>query len=160
MKQLYLLRHGHSTDKGVGYTDKQRELSSIGMLQCHSVGRFLASRSFPIELILTSDAQRALATTSLITSHLNISNESILHEPNLYQTSIPAMLELLHLHDSFQHIIIVGHNPTLSYFAEHFTSENIGEIPPGTLLILRGSFSSWRNMSKGNMQLVEKFIPD
>jgi phosphohistidine phosphatase SixA len=55
---------------------------------------------------------------------------------------------------------MVGHNPTLSYFAEHFTSEDIGEIPPGTLLILRGSFDSWRDMTKGNMQLVEKFIPD
>jgi phosphohistidine phosphatase SixA len=70
------------------------------------------------------------------------------------------MLELLLLHDAFHHIIMVGHNPTLSYFAEHFTSEDIGEIPPGTLLILRGSFDSWRDMTKGNMQLVEKFIPD
>lgn len=160
MKHLYLLRHAHSLDKGMGFTDKQRELSAVGFGQCIAISQFIREKKYPIECVVTSDATRAVSTASLIAEQLKFSNDILQFEPSLYQASIPSMMDVLHELEHINHLLLVGHNPTLSYFAEYFTNENIGEVPPGTLLFLRSSASGWRQMEKGKAQLIEKFIPD
>jgi phosphohistidine phosphatase len=160
MKHLYLLRHAHSLDKGTGFTDKQRELSAVGFTQCMAVSQFILQKKYPIECIISSDATRAVTTTSLIAERLNLGSDSLHFESALYQASIPIIVESVLQFEEVQHILVVGHNPTLSYFAEYFTNEDIGEIPTGTLLFLRFPLQQWKQMEKGKAELIEKFIPD
>lgn len=160
MKHLYLLRHAHSPDKGVGFTDKQRDLSPIGVNQSIAVSQFISRQKYPIECIITSDANRAKATATLVAEQLKLSTDRLQFESSMYQASIPLIMDILHVHDHYHHILLVGHNPTLSYFAEYLTGEDIGEVPTGTLLFLRSPILSWKQLTKDEAELVEKFIPD
>lgn len=160
MKHLYLLRHAHSADKGVGFTDKQRDLSPIGVNQSIAASQFISRQKYPIECVVTSDAVRARATATLIAEQLKLSTDRLQFEPSLYQASIPIIMDVMRLLDHYHHVLLVGHNPTLSYFAEYLTGEDLGEVPTGTLLFIRTPLHSWQQLAKGEAELVEKFIPD
>lgn len=160
MKHLYLVRHAHTLEKLAGQSDKMRNLSALGEQQCHSIGAFLQSKKYPIDLILTSDALRAVATANRIAEYIHYPLENIEHEGKLYQSSIPEMLQLLGEHEACHHIVMVAHNPTLTYFAEYYSGETLHEVSPGMLIILRTSRHNWPDLTKDSMHLVEKFIPE
>ncbi len=160
MKHLYLVRHAHALDKQVGQADSARELSAQGELQCHAIGTFFQSKKYPIDLVLTSHALRAVATANRIAEHLHYPMENIEQAPELYQSSISEMIQLLSLYEAHHHILMVAHNPTLTYFAEYYSGESLREVSPGTLIFLRTSRTSWRALTKDSMHLVETFIPE
>lgn len=160
MRTLYLLRHAHSLEKEAGQTDKMRELSSIGTSQCIAIGRYIQLKEYPIERVISSDAHRAIQTASLVTQPLRIKQEEIVIEEEIYKASIPSFLAVVQAQHT-DNVLLVGHNPTISYFAEYFTDEDIGEVPPGTLMVLHStSFTDWSQLAKGSMQLIDKHIPD
>jgi phosphohistidine phosphatase len=160
MRTLYLLRHAHSLEKQTGQTDKMRELSSIGASQCLAIGQYIQLKNYLVERVISSDAQRAMQTATLVTQPLRIKREDILIEEEIYKASIPSFLAVIQSQNT-DHVLLVGHNPTISYFAEYFTDEDLGEVPPGTLMVLHSATSTdWSQMAKGSMQLIDKFIPD
>ncbi|MFZ5972513.1 MAG: SixA phosphatase family protein [Bacteroidota bacterium] len=160
MKHLYLVRHAHTLEKLAGQSDKMRDLSALGEQQCHSIGTFLRTKKYPIDLMLTSDALRAVATANRIAEYIHYPLENIVQEGELYQSSIPEMLQLLGEYEACHHILIVAHNPTLTYFAEYYSGETLREVSPGTLIFLRTSQPNWRDLTKDSMHLVETFIPE
>jgi phosphohistidine phosphatase len=160
MKQLYLLRHAHSHDKQPGQTDKLRDLSPIGASQCIAVGEFIRKQGYPIDLILSSNAQRAIATAKLVAEHIGYSLDDVLCEEDIYESSVPTLFQVIRQQEGINNILLVAHNPSISYFAEHLTVEEIGEVPPGTFMFLQSSIMQWSDMEKGNMHLMDKFVPD
>lgn len=156
MKHLILIRHAETEEKVTGQTDKDRELTTSGIHQAAAAGAFLRNHSVQIDIILSSGASRAETTSKLIAEQLG-SPDIVMVEDELYQASVGTLFDIIRHADQHQNIAIVGHNPTVSYFAEFITGTNIDEMRPGCLLIFRLPIGNWKEMQKGSAVLMERF---
>ena len=154
-RYLYLLRHAQSAEKQIGQSDKQRELTSLGVKQSLQVANiFLSEKTFP-ELIVCSVAERALATASLISDVLKFEPEKISAQDELYEASTRTLLEFIsQLDDTLQHVLCVAHNPAISYLAEYLTKSEIGEMAPAGMAIIQFDIDSWKAVSARNGLLL------
>ncbi len=161
MKHLILVRHAESGEKVTGQTDKERELTTTGLRQAASVGRFLKHSSYSIDWFIVSSATRTMQTTKLITEQLGFERfqDRISVEEDLYQGSVGTMLELLHQVDAHACIAIVAHNPTISYFAEFVCTSEVEELAPAHTLVFKIPIGSWKEIQKATATLVERFEP-
>lgn len=160
MKHLFLLRHAHSAEKQPGFTDKDRELTTNGMRQAAAAGAFLKSREFNVDVILTSTALRAATTAEIVAGQINLAPEFIHAMDDLYLASTGTLLNIIRQSDNHRSLLIVGHNPTISYFAEHLTRTHIPEVGPANILVLRTTIAHWKELQQGDVELAEQFTPD
>jgi phosphohistidine phosphatase len=160
-KYLYLLRHAESTQKQLHENDKDRQLSSRGIKEALMIGTYLFKQNTPLNIIMSSTASRALTTANLVTDALKIDSEKISPQDDLYEASPRTFLQFVsELDDTLQHVMCVGHNPTISYLAEHFTKSEIGDMVPGGLSIISFDIHSWKEVSEGNGELERYVFPD
>ena len=125
---LYLMRHAQSTERQSSQQDAERNLSTTGMKEAASIGHFLKKNNYNLDLILSSAAKRAESTSVIIHGILNLRNEIKIHE-EIYQASVRNLLEITNsLDEEYKNILLVGHNPYLSYFAEFLTKAEIGNM--------------------------------
>lgn len=146
---LYLLRHAQSAERQSSQQDVERDLSTAGMKEAASIGHFLKKNNYHLDLIVSSAAKRAESTSIIIHGILNLSNEIKINE-ELYQASVRNLLEITNTFDEeFKNILLVGHNPYLSYFAEYLTKSEIGSMEPAGLVSIRFEISRWSEVSEG-----------
>ena len=146
---LYLMRHAQSTERQSSQQDAERNLSTTGMKEAASIGHFLKKNNYNLDLILSSAAKRAESTSVIIHGILNLRNEIKIHE-EIYQASVRNLLEITNsLDEEYKNILLVGHNPYLSYFAEFLTKAEIGNMEPAGLVSIRFEVDRWSEVSEG-----------
>ena len=127
MKRLILVRHAKSSWKNAALADSERPLSGRGKRDAPRMGARLAGLGLLPDIILASPARRARKTASLLTGEIPAAAGRILVDPALYEASAGVLLERVRaLDETWQHVMLVGHNPGLTDLARHFSSEIIG----------------------------------
>jgi len=156
---LYLLRHAQSTDKQHGQQDIERELTTQGKRDAALIGHFLKKNNYEVNLIVSSGAKRAQATAALIHGILNIDPEFLIIE-GLYEASVRNLLQITcDLDDDFKNILMIGHNPYISYFAEYLTNAEVGSMEPAGLVSIQFEISNWSEVSEGTGSLENYIHP-
>jgi phosphohistidine phosphatase len=159
-KNLYLLRHAHSFEKQMGQSDKERELSPSGIKESLQIGTYLLKNKLVPEIIYTSTANRAKATTQLVIDTMKLDPEKISCEEALYDASVRTFLEFVNnIENHFTSAMCVGHNPVISYLCEYLTRAEIGDMPTGSLAVITFRFSSWAEAGQANGELVSYITP-
>lgn len=156
MKHLILIRHAESSEKVTGTTDEQRELTLNGMHQAALAGAFLRDK-INVDIILSSTATRARASAQIIAEQMGLGSDDIIEERDLYQASVGTLFNFIRDTDDHQNIAIVGHNPTMSYFAEFITNSSVDEMRPACVLILKLDIGSWKDLEKGAAAILERY---
>jgi phosphohistidine phosphatase len=158
-KVLLLLHHAKARwDQGT-ITDHDLPLTPKGKKNARQVGRFLAQTRCIPEIILSSTAQRALETASLLAQQCNFSG-NINKTPLLYHASPKVILEaLIEIPDHFSRVMIVGHNPGLRMLLETLTRQ-WHPLPTAGLAHVTLSISRWQDLDgdRGNAS-VEIHLP-
>jgi len=158
---LYLLRHGQSADKQVGQTDKDRQLTPTGIKNAARIGDYFKKQNLPLDIIITSAAERTKATSQLVAESMQFSFDKILSEEDLYEVSMRAFLDFVtKLDDEHKNVLCVSHNPSISYLAEYLTQSEIGDMVPAGLVIIKFNFASWKEVSQGNGELIDYIEPE
>ncbi|MCK7497845.1 MAG: hypothetical protein MZW92_49195 [Comamonadaceae bacterium] len=68
----------------------------------------------------------------------------------LYEASAETLLERVRtLDETWQHVMIVGHNPGLTDFANQLTAVGIDNIPTCGVLVADLDIASWREAGAG-----------
>jgi phosphohistidine phosphatase len=161
MKQLYLFRHAEAVDKRVHENDKARELTSHGVTQSVQMGVYLSRGFFLLDAIFCSTAMRAQQTATLAADAMKFESQKIVFDDELYDASTRTLFGFIsRMDDNYNHVMCVGHNPTLSYLAEYFTKETIGDLVTAGIVIIKFDISSWSEVSQGNGSLVQYLHPD
>jgi phosphohistidine phosphatase len=160
-RYLYLLRHAQSAEKQIGQTDKDRELTPVGMKQSIRVASYLMQqKTFP-QSIICSAAERTKATATLIADALKLEHEVIHFTDDLYEASVRTLMQTVsQLEDNLHHVLCVAHNPSVSYFAEYLTKAEIGEMVPAGMAIIEFESNSWREVAPGGGKLISYVEPD
>lgn len=157
---LYLLRHAQSTEKQLGEADKDRELTSQGMRESLQIGSWLKEQAFTCDLILCSTAVRARSTAGYLFEALNLPIEKVQFDDNLYNASSRTLFEqVTNTAPEVKSLMVIGHNPPMTYLAEYLTKKVIGDMVPGGLAMIQFNFSTWQEVGEGTGELIHYICP-
>jgi phosphohistidine phosphatase len=160
-KHLYLFRHAEATGKESRQEDKNRELSQAGIKEALHMGVWFHEQQIKFDAIISSSALRAEQTAMLAAEGMKLDKQKILLEDVLYEASVRAFLDYINnIEDGYDTVLIVGHNPVISYLAEHLTKADIGEMLPGSVVIIKFDFNSWKLVAENTGMLVNHVRPE
>jgi phosphohistidine phosphatase len=159
MKILYLLRHGHAENK-INDPDVTRDLDDQGREEARSTAEKMLKAQINPGLIISSHANRAYQTAEIAASILGYNTKNIEMEKGIYEQDTEALQEMLERQDDKYHsIIVAGHNPTLSSFAQILCKDFKSSIPTAGLVALEISANSWDTFTEGEIKLLFTIVP-
>lgn len=130
MKTLTILRHAKSSWKNARLHDRDRPLSSRGKRDAPIMGQRIVDAGIRPSLIVSSPAVRAWATAKIVAREMNYPREFLQRDDRLYHAGVSAIAEVIGEQDpAFNSIMIVGHNPGLTDFANFLVPDLTSNIP-------------------------------
>lgn len=160
-KHLYLLRHAQAAEKESRQDDKSRELTSAGIRDALHMGAWLREQQISFDLIATSSAVRAVQTAELVIEGMKVEPPRTVEEDTLYDASVRQLLDYVNnLEDAYSSVLLVGHNPPVSYLAEYLTKAEIGSMGPGSVVMIRFGEVSWKVVSENSGEMVKYVGPE
>jgi phosphohistidine phosphatase len=160
MKRLTLVRHAKSSWKNAALADFDRPLNSRGQRDAPRMGARLAALGILPDIILSSPARRARKTAKLLAAAIPDAHERILFDPALYEASAAVLLERVRTFDeSWQHVMLVGHNPGLTDLTNLLTAAGVENIPTCGVLVADLAIDSWPAADAGCGHSVHYLIP-
>jgi len=165
-KHLIIVRHGEAELPNASQKDFDRQLNTTGFADASRMGKQLLSKPLnnqPIQLdsIYASPANRALTTAQLLCEQLGFAYERIIPEPDMYETSVRKLMLLINgLDEQQQTVMLVGHNPHLSYLTEMLTREEIGSLPTCGMAAITFEAQTWSAISGATGKLIWFSHPD
>jgi phosphohistidine phosphatase len=148
MKTLLLLRHAKSSWKDDSLPDHDRPLNKRGQRDAPRVGSLMKKEGLLPDLILCSSAVRAKTTLDLVTEALGY-NAEIEYRDDLYAFEPgPYLNALAQVPESFDLVMIVGHNPALEQLLVGITSEYL-RLPTAALAEVELPIDDWSQISFG-----------
>jgi len=135
MKTLLIMRHAKSSWDNANMSDHDRPLNKRGRQDAPRMGRFLRQQALMPDLIITSTAERALATAEAVALAGDYEGE-IKVTRGFYHAGPETCLEALGaVPDEYERVMVVGHNPgmeelieQLTGHAERFTTGNVAHV--------------------------------
>lgn len=157
-KILYLMRHAEASAKEARQEDKLRELTPTGVKESLHVGAWLRDQNTHWDLLVSSSALRAEQTAHLVAEGMKLEQPRILLEDSLYEGSVRQFLDYVNnIEDGYKEVLIVGHNPTISYLAEYLTKADIGDMPAAAVTVIKFDFTTWKQVSE-NTGVLERYV--
>lgn len=148
-KKLLLVRHAKAEDQSRMFKDFERELVGAGIMDSARLGRFLMQEDIRVDLIKTSSAARTFQTAKIMAEQLRYDIESIVSDDKLYNGGPQAYLAAVNsTTESVETLLICGHNPDISYFAEYLTGGDIGSMEKCGMITIEYTGITWAEVSK------------
>jgi phosphohistidine phosphatase len=159
-RYLYIVRHAKAEDGSSFFGDFERELTSSGTIDAARMGKFLADKGLKPDLLVSSSAARAFQTARIIAEQLHYEYEAIKTTRDLYDNGPKAYLAAVtSAPDKCQHLMVFGHNPDISYFAEYLTNHNIGSMSKGSVVIVEFDNLDWNEVSSRTGKFISYDAP-
>ncbi len=134
-KTLYVVRHAKAEDRAAFLTDHDRELVPQGIMAAARMGRHLRATGVVVDRILSSTAPRARHTARVMAEQLGLNPDEVLLDEKLYDGGPKAYLAAVNnVPDTCQTVMVVGHNPDVTYFAEYLTHQDVGSMSKGSVV--------------------------
>lgn len=155
MKRLTLVRHAKSSWKDPELADFDRPLSKRGKQDAPRMGERLAGWGRKPELIISSPAKRARKTAKLIGRELELADERLILETEIYEAEPEILLKIVRaLDDRWEHVLLVGHNPGLTELGNLLADCGIENIPTCGVLCLDFDAEDWKSIEPKSGTLV------
>jgi phosphohistidine phosphatase len=156
-KTLFIGRHAKSSWDFPGRSDIDRPLAERGLINAYDMAQRMKKRGDKPQLIISSPANRALHTAIIFARELRIPFSELSVNEGLYMAGEDSILQIIAGTDDKVHsVMIFGHNPDFTYFANYFIHEQIYNIPTCGVVRLTFNVSRWENIHKG--KLVDHFF--
>ncbi len=146
MKLLYIVRHAKSSWDHPGLEDYQRPLLEKGKKRTKYVVDYLLQKQTHVDLILSSHATRAQETARIIANALNYPENRIIISKNIYHGDVDQLFNHFYdLSDDVKSLMMVGHNPTFTYFSNYFLEKPIDNLPTSGVVCIEFQTEKWSN---------------
>jgi len=150
-KTLFIVRHGKARPKEGTDRDQDRSLDPEGLRSSSRLGVYLYNKNTDISAIVCSNALRAHQSAEQIADQVSYDISKILVDEDLYEASVRILLDKVNkLENEWNEVIIVGHNPVLSYFVEYITGYHFDGMEAGSLVKIACNIDSWKEVSQEN----------
>jgi len=126
-KKLFLLRHAKSSWKDFSIRDFDRPLNKRGKHDAPMMAKRMKERGIKPEIILSSPAKRAKSTSKSFSRELGI---EIHYDASIYESTVLRLREIIkEAFKTYDTIMLVGHNPSISVLANAISDHSIDNIP-------------------------------
>lgn len=151
-RRLILIRHAKSGWDNMYADDHARTLTDRGQIAARAIGDWLGTRGYTPDLILTSDATRALQTTAMVKKGLNADVNT--REIGLLYHAAPDTIQEVAAQASAHTIAIVGHNPGIGMAARLFVAyasdhHRFDDYPTCATTVIDFDDADWLKAGKG-----------
>lgn len=120
MRTLYLVRHAKSSWADPGMADFDRPLNERGLRNAPFMAARFAERGEPVDLIVSSTADRARTTARFFADALRIAPERFVLEQGIYEASCGRLMSVVNaLPPDARRVMLFGHNPGFSELAHY-----------------------------------------
>ncbi len=160
MKILYLTRHAKSSWAHSDMTDFERPLNKRGKHDAPRMGVFLKHKKISPDLVLSSPAKRAIQTAKILAKEVGYSRKNIQTNQHLYLADIDVLLNILkQAPDEALRLMIVGHNPGITDFANYLSDAQIVNIPTAGIVEIHFDCEHWQRIERKSGRLASFDYP-
>src|SRR6187551_1070919 len=133
MKTLYLIRHAKSSWDDPDLGDFERPLNQRGKKDAPRMAKRLKEKHVTPDIIISSPATRAYDTCKEFAKVLGYREDKIKADKGLYHADEDQLLKVIRdlkdrERDDEEIVLLFGHNPGLTEFANALLNENIFNI--------------------------------
>src|SRR5258708_28191191 len=151
MKKLYLVRHAKSSWDNLDLADFDRPLNNRGEIDDAGMGKRLKERGVHPDLMISSPAVRALATCQEMARAIGYDERKIVVDKRLYHADEEQLLSVVkqlsrHVGE-MEAVVLFGHNPGLTEFANRLLDDTIDNIPTCGIVAGDLNIKSWKEAS-------------
>ena len=148
-RKLYLIRHSYA--EGISEKpDFDRSLTLEGQSTIRALGRYLIKQDFDPDIILCSSSLRTTESAINLVEELGMSDRIIEFKDVIYNASVRELLTTINeVSNDHRSVVLIGHNPTITFFAEYITGAPIGNMDPSGLATISLEKLGWSEVSKG-----------
>lgn len=154
MKTLYLMRHAKSSWKHAELNDLERPLLEKGLKRTRLVIEYLQEKNTNIELIITSNAVRAVDTARIIAHAFKVDENNFRIEKGVYMADADSFFDqFFDLPEKVTQVMMIGHNPSITNFVNTFLDEKIDYLPTSGVVAINFDTDHWEELSLASHQL-------
>ncbi len=122
MKKIYLMRHGKAEEASGNMSDFDRSLQRMGLINTCKIAQEMKTEGVCLDKIICSSANRTHETAKLVAEQFEIDVEEVVAYQSLYNAPLGNYLEEIKKTEStVNNLLVVGHNPFISYLVEFLT---------------------------------------
>jgi len=160
MKNLLIMRHAKSDWGNSSLPDFDRPLNNRGKTSAPAMGKELLKRKKVPDLIISSPANRAKTTAEMVSEEFGY-HKPIQFENEFYFGHIAEIINIVRKTDnSFEHVLIVGHNPTLEDLIDELIIDDNGYgMPTAAVASILFDVDSWEEINKKTGILEWLIVP-
>jgi len=119
------------------------------------MGKMLAAENISLQLIISSSSSRTKSTAETLAQLTGYALDKVIFSEEAYNGSMRNLLEIINnLSEGIESVMIVGHNPGISYLSEYLTHESIGDLPTCGVVNIGFENIQWKDISAGSGKLV------
>jgi len=164
-RELLILRHAKSDWGSGAKSDFDRPLNRRGKHDAPKVGAWLYREGLVPDHVVSSPAERARQTALKVCKGLDIGKKQIDWDPDLYEASVPHLLDALARCPSHAAtVLLVGHNPGLEELIQYLIGDDLeppedGKLLPTATLARLEMPKDWGQLDRGCAQLISVTRP-
>jgi phosphohistidine phosphatase len=152
MKTVYIVRHAKSSWEFPQLEDHERPVIPKGIRRTERVIEFLRERNIKVDLLYASHAVRSAETARMLAPAVGVEPDQIITEPEIYHGGTSALTPLIYgLPDGADSVMIVGHNPAVTDFANEYTHEYLDWLPTSAVVALRFDTNDWSKIDEAKV---------
>ena len=158
MKTIYLLRHAKSSWENPNLDDFERPLNKRGHYDAPLMGNLMEKLNILPDLIISSPAIRAAMTARIVAEAINYPLKNIQYDENIYEADDSQILDVIYgVDNAIKKLMLVGHNPSFTYFSHFLANHDINNIPTCGLIGIEMEIKEWNKLKKkcGKLLLYE-----
>lgn len=158
-RRLIIMRHAKSSHSDPGQSDHARPLNERGRREAPEIARRLIELDWVPDLIISSDATRALQTWESMAPIFEEDLPLTIDEALYLSGAMEIIHALERAPEHIQTVLMLGHNPgwesALAYFSGEFH-----QMTTANAALLQGEGPGWQDMLQaGAFELVELLRP-
>lgn len=155
MKTLTLVRHAKSSWKHDDLSDRERPLNKRGEHDAPVMGKRIVDAGIRPSLIISSPAVRAWTTAKIVAQEIGYPREFLQREDSVYLASLHDLMDVLVAQDAeFNNIMLVGHNPGLTRFANHLVPGVTDNLPTAGVVSVGLDQDDWSLYEDPQAELI------
>jgi phosphohistidine phosphatase len=149
MKKIVFVRHAKSSWE-FDVNDINRPLKKRGIVDSDLVSNAFKILKFNPEIVFSSPARRALETCKIFGNNLNISEDYIKTEDELYDFVGNKVINFIKALDNYYNrIMLFGHNHALTSIVNSYGNIYIDNLPTCGLVVLEFDIEYWSELRQG-----------
>lgn len=160
MKVIYFVRHAKSNWDDPQLRDIDRPLNERGKRDAPFMAQLLKNKGVEPDALVSSPANRAFTTATYFAAAFGKKETDIQVIKGIYEAdSITLMQILKKLPESWNTILIFGHNPTFTDVVNQFHGKMIPNVPTCGIVKIEDTAQTWQAFGSNDAKITEFYYP-